>query len=137
MFALSVRLVSSVPCLCLLFGSDRGLWSLLCSAALQVAEALLVMQRQTLWEVRHGSMLALKYLMAVRSDLLSQLLPMAAPVLMAALRDPDDDVRGAAAESLHAVATHAAQLIAPLLPTLLSQLSVTCSSLGLMNGPVV
>ena len=48
------------------------------AAAAQVAQALLVMARQPTWEVRHAAMLGLKYLLAVRTDLLPALLPQAA-----------------------------------------------------------
>ena len=57
-------------------------------------------------QVRHGAMVALKYAFAVRVDLLASLLPRAAPVLITALIDDDDDVRGAAAEALGAVVSH-------------------------------
>lgn len=73
----------------------------------QVAEALLTMQAQQVWEVRHGGMLGLKYVFAVREDLLPELLPRAAPTMMGALLDADDDVRCVAAESLLGVASHA------------------------------
>ena len=76
-------------------------------AASQVADALLVMGRQTLWEVRHSAMLGLKYVLAVRHDLLPSLLPSASDALRLALADPDDDVKGVAAEALGGVAAHA------------------------------
>ena len=45
------------------------------------------------WEVRHGAMLALKYALAVRADLLPTLLPLSAPTLERALVEPSDEVK--------------------------------------------
>jgi len=91
-------------------------------AAAQAAEALLTMQARDVWEVRHGAMLGLKYLLAVRADLLPSLLPRAAPIVMEALLDRNDDVRCVAAEGLLGVAAHAEELLAPQLPRLLGLL---------------
>jgi TATA-binding protein-associated factor len=84
------------------------------AAAAQVAQALLVMARQPTWEVRHAAMLGLKYLLAVRTDLLPTLLPQAAEALRAALADDhDDDVRCVAAEALGGVAARVGTLLSP------------------------
>ncbi|KAH7295287.1 hypothetical protein KP509_27G041200 [Ceratopteris richardii] len=61
---------------------------------------LLQMQRCSEWEVRHGSLLGIKYLVAVRQDMLSELLPRVLPACIAGLEDNDDDVRAVAAEAL-------------------------------------
>ena len=58
-------------------------------AAAQAAEALLTMQARDVWEVRHGAMLGLKYLLAVRADLLPSLLPRAAPTVTSSRRTDD------------------------------------------------
>ena len=52
------------------------------------------------WEVRHSALLGLKYILAAKSELAVDLLPAALPAATKALVDSDDDVRGAAAESL-------------------------------------
>lgn len=56
-------------------------------------------------QVRHSAMLGLKYTLAVRTDLLPTLLPLAAVSLGTALADEDDDVRCVAAEALGGVAS--------------------------------
>ncbi|KAJ7534695.1 hypothetical protein O6H91_13G105700 [Diphasiastrum complanatum] len=72
---------------------------------------LLQMQRRPEWEVRHGSLLGIKYLIAIRQEMISQLLPRVLPACMSGLEDPDDDVRAVAAEALlpaaRAIVTHA------------------------------
>ncbi|CAM6099985.1 unnamed protein product [Calypogeia fissa] len=61
---------------------------------------LLQMQGRPEWEVRHGSLLGIKYLVAVRQDMLPELLPRVLPACMIGLDDADDDVRAVAAEAL-------------------------------------
>ncbi|CAI0433201.1 unnamed protein product [Linum tenue] len=61
---------------------------------------LLQMQRRPEWEIRHGSLLGIKYLVAVRQDLLPDLLGHILPACKAGLEDPDDDVRAVAADAL-------------------------------------
>jgi TATA-binding protein-associated factor len=61
---------------------------------------MLQMQSRSEWEVRHGSLLGIKYLVAVRQEMLQELLPRVLPACMAGLEDPDDDVRAVAAEAL-------------------------------------
>lgn len=56
------------------------------------------------WEARHGAFLALKYLLAVRDDLLDEILPKVFPAIMQGLSDPVDDVGAAAASALIPVA---------------------------------
>ena len=66
------------------------------------------------WEARHGALLALKYLLAVRDDLLNDLLPRAFPAAMRGLADPVDDVGAAAASALIPVASALPRLLEPL-----------------------
>ncbi|MCL7026697.1 hypothetical protein MKW94_014094 [Papaver nudicaule] len=61
---------------------------------------LLQMQRRPEWEIRHGSLLGIKYLVAVRREMLQDLLGYVLPACKAGLEDPDDDVRAVAAEAL-------------------------------------
>lgn len=62
--------------------------------------ALLQMQCRQEWEIRHGSLLGIKYLVAVRREMLQELLGKVLPACEAGLQDPDDDVRAVAAEAL-------------------------------------
>lgn len=61
---------------------------------------LLQMQGRPEWEVRHGSLLGIKYLVAVRQEMLPELLPRVLPACIAGLEDRDDDVRAVAAEAM-------------------------------------
>ncbi|GER39803.1 TATA-binding protein-associated factor BTAF1 [Striga asiatica] len=61
---------------------------------------LLKMQRRPEWEIRHGSLLGIKYLVAVRQEMLHNLLGFVLPACKTGLEDPDDDVRAVAAEAL-------------------------------------
>ncbi|CAH8382756.1 unnamed protein product [Eruca vesicaria subsp. sativa] len=61
---------------------------------------LLQMQRRPEWEIRHGSLLGIKYLVAVRQEMLQELLGHILPACKAGLEDSDDDVRAVAADAL-------------------------------------
>ncbi|PON37204.1 Coatomer beta subunit [Parasponia andersonii] len=61
---------------------------------------LLEMQCRPEWEIRHGSLLGIKYLVAVRQEMLHELLGRVLPACKAGLEDPDDDVRAVAADAL-------------------------------------
>lgn len=61
---------------------------------------LLQMQFRQEWEIRHGSLLGIKYLVAVRKELLHDLLSRILPACKAGLEDPDDDVQAVAADAL-------------------------------------
>ncbi|XP_008219029.1 PREDICTED: TATA-binding protein-associated factor BTAF1 [Prunus mume] len=61
---------------------------------------LLKMQCRPEWEIRHGSLLGIKYLVAVRREMLPNLLDRILPACKAGLEDPDDDVRAVAADAL-------------------------------------
>ncbi|MFS7923027.1 putative DNA helicase chromatin remodeling SNF2 family [Helianthus anomalus] len=66
----------------------------------ETLNVLLTMQRRPEWEIRHGSLLGIKYLVAVRQEMLPDLLGRVLPACKAGLEDPDDDVRAVAAEAL-------------------------------------
>ncbi|KAL9957258.1 hypothetical protein ACROYT_G038872 [Oculina patagonica] len=70
----------------------------------RVMMVLLTLQAQEEWEVRHGGLMGLKYLMAVRQDLTKDLLPLVLDPIVTALKDDDDDVRAVAASALLPVA---------------------------------
>ncbi|XP_050390117.1 TATA-binding protein-associated factor 172 [Patella vulgata] len=65
-----------------------------------VTSVLLQLLSQSQWEVRHGGLLGIKYLLAVRQDLTDALLPIVLPAVFRGLQDPDDDVRAVAAAAL-------------------------------------
>lgn len=65
------------------------------------------------WEARHGALLALKYLLAVRDDLLDEILPKVFPAVIQGLSDPVDDVGAAAASALIPVAYALPRLLTP------------------------
>ncbi|ESO84153.1 hypothetical protein LOTGIDRAFT_155478 [Lottia gigantea] len=65
-----------------------------------VTSVLLQLLSQQQWEVRHGGLLGLKYLLAVRKDLRDVLLPTVLPGIFQGLQDSDDDVRAVAAAAL-------------------------------------
>ncbi|XP_062180641.1 TATA-binding protein-associated factor BTAF1-like [Phragmites australis] len=71
---------------------------------------LLQMQRRQEWEVRHGSLLGIKYLVAVRQEMLKDLFDYVLHACKAGLEDPDDDVRAVAAEALIPAATSLVRL---------------------------
>uniref|UniRef100_A0A0A9X8J8 TATA-binding protein-associated factor 172 n=1 Tax=Lygus hesperus TaxID=30085 RepID=A0A0A9X8J8_LYGHE len=65
-----------------------------------VLKVLLELLEQNDWETRHGGLLGIKYLFAVRQDLLGSMLPMAFNSLHKALSDPVDDVSAVAGGAL-------------------------------------
>nr|CAD7405891.1 unnamed protein product [Timema poppensis] len=69
-----------------------------------VLRVLVQLLNQREWEARHGGLLGLKYLLAVREDLVRQLLPVAFPHILEGLSDPVDDVGAVAASALIPVA---------------------------------
>jgi len=66
----------------------------------KVLSCLLQLQNHSLWEIRHGGLLGLRFILAVRSDLAAELLPFALPFIISGLLDRDDDVRAVAADAL-------------------------------------
>lgn len=52
------------------------------------------------WETRHGGLLALKYLLAIRTDLTCELLPLVFDTIFNGLKDSEDDVSAVAAAAL-------------------------------------
>lgn len=72
---------------------------------LRVLHILIDLKEYPEWEVRHGGLLGLKYLLAARLDVSKDLLPIALPALLNGIADPDDDVRAVAADALVPVAS--------------------------------
>lgn len=66
----------------------------------ETLKILLQMQGRPEWEIRHGCLLGIKYLVAVRQEMLPDLLGCVLPACKSGLEDPDDDVRAVAADAL-------------------------------------
>lgn len=78
-----------------------------------IVSVVLKLLKHNEWEARHGAFLALKYLLAVRDDLLDEVLPRVFPALMQGLSDDVDDVGAAAASALIPVAHALPRLLKP------------------------
>ncbi|KAL7877989.1 hypothetical protein SRHO_G00046320 [Serrasalmus rhombeus] len=70
------------------------------SGVTMTVDILLKLLTEDQWEVRHGGLLGIKYALAVRQDLISELLPRVLPAITEGLQDLDDDVRAVAAAAL-------------------------------------
>ncbi|KAL2517391.1 TATA-binding protein-associated factor BTAF1 [Abeliophyllum distichum] len=86
-----------------------------CISVQETLNILLLMQSRPEWEIRHGSLLGIKYLIAVRREMLHDLLDYVLPACKTGLEDPDDDVRAVAAEALIPTATTIVSLKGPIL----------------------
>lgn len=67
-------------------------------------DILLSLVHQPEWEVRHGGLLGIKYVLVMREDLLPQLLPVTINQILAGLFDAVDDVGAVAATTLIPIA---------------------------------
>lgn len=83
------------------------------SGVFGILSVMLKLLEHNEWEARHGALLALKYLLAVREDLLDTILPRVFPACMQGLSDPVDDVGAAAASALIPVASALPRLLKP------------------------
>lgn len=72
---------------------------------------LLQLIEQHEWEVRHGGLLGIKYMLVVREDLLQTFLPMTINKILAGLFDPVDDVGAVAASTLIPIAVWLPKLL--------------------------
>lgn len=90
-----------------------------CSRVLDVLLQLLSHQD---WEARHGGLLGLKYLLAVRQDMIDELFPKAFPYILQGLSDPVDDVSAVAASSLIPVAPKLTELVMGSVPQVITKL---------------
>uniref|UniRef100_A0A7M5XDP0 Mot1 central domain-containing protein n=1 Tax=Clytia hemisphaerica TaxID=252671 RepID=A0A7M5XDP0_9CNID len=74
-------------------------------SVIKVLSVLIKLQTQEKhWQVRHGGLLGLKYMLAVRKDMAIELLPDTIPWILKGFQDGDDDVRAVAAAALLPVA---------------------------------
>lgn len=76
-------------------------------------QVLLQLIKQKDWEVRHGGLLGIKYLLVVRNDLMHTFLPLIINDILAGLFDPVDDVGAVAAATLIPVAPWLPKLLSP------------------------
>lgn len=90
-----------------------------CRNTLQV---LLQLLSQKEWEARHGGLLGLKYLLAVREDMITILLKDAFPYILQGLSDPVDDVGAVAASALIPIATKLVDLVPESVPDVVIKL---------------
>ncbi|KAI8915574.1 SNF2 family N-terminal domain-containing protein [Gorgonomyces haynaldii] len=95
---------------------EQGILKLLSHASLSLQDS-----KTGYWEVRHAALIGLKYWMAVRTDLLDQVLVGKDPktdapaftAIVDGLKDKNDDVRAVASSSLIPVSEKLVQLLAP------------------------
>lgn len=81
---------------------------------MRTIEILLKFTEQSAWEVRHGGLLGLKYLVVIREDLILEYLPLILDHILEGLEDPVDDVAAVCASTLIPIATHLPKLLSPL-----------------------
>eukprot|EP00474_Spongospora_subterranea_P005158 CRZ05616.1 hypothetical protein [Spongospora subterranea] len=87
-----------------------------------VMERLLYLSMREEWELRHSGFLALKYVFAVRGDVVANRFVDITPALLKGLNDSSDDVRAIVADSLQSIIHIAVTASNSLLPSLLSTL---------------
>ncbi|XP_065826869.1 TATA-binding protein-associated factor 172-like isoform X2 [Oscarella lobularis] len=92
------------------------------SQARAILAVLLKLLSQRQWQVRHGGLLGIKYLLAVRQDMTKEILPLVLPAIMNGLVDADDDVRAVSSAALLPVADQLADTVPQEVPSLLSSL---------------
>ncbi|CAG8762697.1 5269_t:CDS:2, partial [Acaulospora morrowiae] len=78
--------------------------------------------KPSIWEVRHAGMLGLKYAVAVRKDLVNDILDGIVDAVIVGLKDSDDDVRAVAASILIPIADYFVELSAKKIPEIVSVL---------------
>ncbi|XP_049802115.1 TATA-binding protein-associated factor 172 [Schistocerca nitens] len=87
-----------------------------------VLTILLQLLKQNDWEARHGGLLGLKYLLAVRMDMVKELLAVAFPLVLGGLSDPVDDVGAVAASALIPVANNIVEQLPHQVETIVNRL---------------
>ena len=63
-------------------------------------DTVIQLLRRPEWEARHGGLLAMKYLLSVRQDMIDEILPLVFDSIFSRLKDPIDDVSAVAAAAL-------------------------------------
>ncbi|EGG15746.1 SNF2-related domain-containing protein [Cavenderia fasciculata] len=80
------------------------------TSVVKVLQVLLQLNESKQWEVRHGALQGIKYVVVVRLDLVDTILPLVLDAITLGLMDRDDDVRATASETFQPLARH---LVAP------------------------
>ncbi|XP_070498926.1 TATA-binding protein-associated factor 172 [Chironomus tepperi] len=88
------------------------------SLVLKVIEILQKFVKHDDWEVRHSGLLGIKYMLVVREDLISTILPLVIKNILDGLLDTVDDVSSVSASSLIPISSY--------LPKLLTHQQVSC-----------
>ncbi|CAG8524478.1 17028_t:CDS:10, partial [Acaulospora colombiana] len=78
--------------------------------------------KPSIWEVRHAGMLGLKYAVAVRKDLVNNILDSIVDAVIVGLKDSDDDVRAVAASILIPIADYFVEFSANKIPEIVTVL---------------
>lgn len=76
-----------------------------------IVDVLLNLVQQSEWEVRHGGLLGIKYLLVVRDDLIQTILPRTINNILMGVIDPVDDVGAVAASTLIPIAAWLPKLL--------------------------
>jgi TATA-binding protein-associated factor len=66
----------------------------------KILQNLQILTKRDVWEERYGGFLGIKYLLATRDDLLSELVSTVLPLLIEGLKDPEEEIRAVVADSL-------------------------------------
>uniref|UniRef100_W4VRR5 Putative chromatin remodeling complex wstf-iswi small subunit n=1 Tax=Corethrella appendiculata TaxID=1370023 RepID=W4VRR5_9DIPT len=77
----------------------------------KIVDILLTFSKQDDWEVRHGGLLGLKYMIVVREDLIQTILPLIINEILTGLFDSVDDVGAVAASTLIPIASWLPKLL--------------------------
>ncbi|KAB0793551.1 hypothetical protein PPYR_13171 [Photinus pyralis] len=88
----------------------------------ETLKVLIQLLSQKEWEARHGGLLGLKYLLAVREDMINVLLCDSFPYILQGLSDPVDDVSAVAASALIPIAPKLMDLVPQYVPTVIEKL---------------
>ncbi|XP_065212027.1 TATA-binding protein-associated factor 172 isoform X2 [Planococcus citri] len=89
---------------------------------LQVVNILMYLLEVSEWEVRHGALLGIKYLLAVREDLQDDILCKVFPLILNCFGDPIDDVSAEAASALTPVCAKIVKIMPESVPTLIHEI---------------
>lgn len=80
-------------------------------AVQRTVDILVRLMQQTDWQVRHGGLLGIKYMLVVRDDLVTTFLPTTINNILSGLFDPIDDVGSVAASTLIPIAEKLPKLL--------------------------
>lgn len=87
-----------------------------------VLDILLKLLEHNEWEARHGGLLGIKYLLAIRNDLINLFLPKSITNIMKCLMDNVDDVSSVAASALIPISSKLLELVPDYVPEIVTKL---------------